>query len=179
MYALYTEQRSLNGKDTLSWDLAQHMYLRSAQGKVIVVTDKPRELCSATSKQWMKLMRKVMRQRASTLNATRVVELTYQICYMQNLRLSARQPNDYLEAGVTFATADDLIRVAPICHSAYITSEIEDEKLHMLTSWMPEGGVVVVYKHPLQTLIKKYPKELRHGANARTANQKSYQATLR
>lgn len=179
MYALYIEQRLLNSRDTLSWDLAQHMYLRLTQGKVIVVTDKPRELCSATSKQWMKLMRKVMRQRASTLNAIRRVELIYQISCMQELRFSARQPDDYLEADVTFATADDLIRVTPICDSAYVASEIGDEKLQMLTSWMPEGGVVVVYEHPLQILIKEYPKELKNGTNTRTADQKSYQATLR
>lgn len=179
MYALYIEQRPIDGKNLLSWDLAHHMYLRSDQEKVIVATDRPVELLSAMRKQWMKLMRKAMRQRSGTLDAVRRAELTNQICYMQNLRFSAKRPKDYLDADVTFATTDDFIRVMPICCTAYVTSVMEEEKLHMLTSWMPPGGVVVIYMHPSQVLIKERQKELKDGANARTANQKSYQAALR
>lgn len=145
MYALYTEQRSINGKDTLSWDIAHHMYLRSSRDKVIVVTDRPVELASATRRQWLKLMRKAMRQRSETLNAVRAAELTSQISYMQNLRFSAKRPVDDISADVTFATADDFIGVAPVCGTAYVATEIERAKLYILTSWMPENGVVVMY----------------------------------
>lgn len=145
MYALYTEQRSINGKSLLSWDLAHHLYMRSMRDKVIVVTDKPADLLATTRKQWLKLMRQVLRQRASTLNTVRSLELTEQISYMQNLRFSAKRPQEYLNADVTFATAEDLIKIAPICRTAYITCKIEREKLHMLTSWMPRNGVVVEY----------------------------------
>lgn len=148
MYALYIEHRSISGKDTLSWDLTHHMYLRSEHDKVIVVTDKPVESLSATRKQWFKLMRKVMRQRSETLNPIRSIELTNQIAYMQNLKFSAKRPVDGLVADVTFATADDFIGVAPVCSTAYVATEIEKAKLHILTSWMPENGVVVMYaKH--------------------------------
>ncbi len=178
MYALYTEQREINGKNLLSWDLAHHLYLRSPRDKVIVATDKPVELLSATRRQWLKLMRQVMRQRSSTLNAVRAAELTNQICYMQNLRFSAKQPKDYLDADITFATADDLIKIAPICRTAYVTYDIGKEKLHMLTSWMPEGGVVVTYAR-LKPVVISHRKDLKDGTNARTADQKSYQTALR
>jgi hypothetical protein len=173
MYALYTEQREINGKNLLSWDLAHHLYLRSPHDKVIVATDRPVELLSATRRQWFKLMRQAMRQRSSTLNAVRSIELTNQVSFMQNLRFSAKEPGDYLDADVTFATADDLIRTAPICRTAYVTYDIGKEKLHMLTSWMPEGGVVVIYAH-LKTVAISHGKDLKDGANARTADQKSY-----
>lgn len=178
MYALYTEMREINGKNLLSWDLAHHLYLRSPRDKVIVATDKPVELLSATRKQWLRLMRHAMRQRSSTLNATRSVELTNQIAYMQSLWFTAKRPKDYLEADVTFATADDLIKIAPICRSAYITYNIGKEKQHMLTSWMPEGGVVVIYAR-LHPVTNGHRKELQDGANARTADKESYQAALR
>jgi hypothetical protein len=178
MYALYIEHRSISGKDTLSWDLAHHMYLRSEHDKVIVVTDKPVESLSATRKQWFKLMRKVMRQRSETLNPVRANELTNQITYMQNLRFSAKRPVDDLIADVTFATADDFIGVAPVCNTAYVTAEIERAKLYILTSWMPENGVVVMYVQH-QVLVKGNGKEINNGANARTADQKSHQAALR
>ncbi len=179
MHALYTEQRPINGKNLLSWDLAHHMYSRSVRDKVIVVTDKPVELLSATRKQWLKLMRQAMRQRASTLNTVRSIELTKQIAYMQRLKFSARKPKDYIEADVTFATADDLIKVAPVCRTAYITCDIDKEKLHMVTSWMPEGGVVVLYTHlSLVPITKQDRKESTNGANARTENTKSHTALL-
>lgn len=178
MYNLYTEQRSINENNLLSRDLAHHLYLRSVRDKVIVATDKPMELLAATRKQWLKLMRQAMRQRASTLNAVRAVELTNQIAYMQNLSFSAKRPEDYLEADVTFATAADLLGAMPICRTAYITCEIEKEKLHLLTAWMHEDGVVVIYtKSPTAANAKR--KEPKDGANARTANQKSYQTALR
>lgn len=179
MFALYTEQREISDKNLLSWDLAHHLYMRSPHDKIIVVTDKPAKLLSATRKQWFKLIRQVTRQRASTLNAARSAELTNQISYMQSLRFSAKRPGDYLDAEVTFATAEDLIRATPVCRIAYITSDITQEKLHMLTSWMPEGGVVVIYSHLQPTRVNGSGKDLKDGANARTADQKSNQAALR
>lgn len=179
MHALYTEQREVNGKNLLSWDLAHHLYLRSPRNKVIVATDKPVELLSATRKQWFRLMRQVMRQRSSTLDTVRSTELTDQLVYMQSLRFSAKQPKDYLDAEVTFATVDDLIKTAPICDTAYITYDVDKEKLYMLTSWMPEGGVVVIYARLKHAVTNNRRKDLNDGANARTADQKSYQAALR
>lgn len=179
MYALYTEWREINGKNLLSWDLARHIYMRSSRQKVIVVTEKPVELLSATRKQWFKLMRYVMRQRSSTLSAMRSLELTGQIGYMQGLQFSAKRPKECLEADITFATVDDLIKIAPICGTAYVTNDVSSEKLHMLTSWMPEGGVVVIYSRLQQTAISSQGKDLKDGTNARTADQKSYQRALR
>ncbi len=178
MYALYTEQREINGKSLLSWDLVHHLYLRSSHDRVIVATDKPAELLAATRKQWFKLMRQAMRQRSSTLDAVRSIELANQISYMQSLQFSAKRPVGYLDADVTFATADDLTKTAPICRTAYITYDISKEKLHMLTSWMPEGSVVVIYTR-LKPVTISNGKDLRDGTNARTANQKSYQTTIR
>jgi hypothetical protein len=178
MHALYVEQRDINGKNLLSWDLAHHLYLRSEQDKIVVATDKPVELLSATRKQWFKLMRHVMRQQASTLNVPRLIELAKQISYMQNLHFSTKLPGDYLDADITFATIDDLISSAPICRTAYITYDVSQEKQYMLTSWMPPDGVVVIYTQLKPATIKTQRKDLQHGANARTANQESYQTTL-
>jgi hypothetical protein len=145
MHGLYIEKRSLNGKTALSWDLAHHMYVRS-HGKVAIITDKPVALLAATKKQWFKLIRHVQRERASTLNATRIVELSNQAAYMQSMRFTAKPPEDLLDADVVFATADDFVRVPPVCFTVYVTYSFEREQLHMLTSWMPKNGVVVIYE---------------------------------
>lgn len=145
MHGLYIEQRSLNGKTLLSWDLAHHMYARGMQGKVAIVTDKPAELLSATRKQWYKIMRQVQRERSSTLDVIRISELSRQVAWMQNLTFSAKAADDVLDADITFALADDLLRISPMCSTLYATYPFAREKLHMLTSWMPKNGVVVEY----------------------------------
>ena len=145
MHGLYIEKRAMNGR-ALSWDLAHHMYIRAVQGKVAVVTDKPVELLAATRKQWLKLVRQVQRERSSTLNAIRIAEFTHQIAYMQNLHFTAKPPTDLLEADVTFAIANDFVKIPPVCRTLYVTYPFATEKLHLLTSWMPRNSVVVIYK---------------------------------
>ena len=146
MHGLYVEERSLNGHGSLSWDLAHHMYARSLRGKIAVVADKPVELLSATRKQWLKILRRAHREQASTLNATRILELMRQISYMHGLEFAARAPDDLLVADVTFATADDFVKIPPVCPTVYVTYALEKEKLHMLTSWLPKNSLVVIYK---------------------------------
>lgn len=130
---------------SLSRDLAVRICDDGMQGKVAVVTDKPIVLLAATRKQWLRLIRRAQRNRSSTLNTLKVSQLSQQIAWMQSLRFTATAPDDLLEADVTFATAEDFVRIPPMCRVIYVTYEFEKEKLHMLTSWMPRGGVVVIY----------------------------------
>lgn len=133
-------------RDSLSRDLAEEIREQGIFGKIAVVTDKPIVLLSATRKQWLKLIRRTHRDRSSTLNAMKVTMLTQQISWMQSLRFTATAPTDLLEANITFATAEDFVRVPPVCRTIYVTYGFEKEKLQMLTSWMPKGGLVVVYE---------------------------------
>ena len=146
MHGLYVEHRTIGDSEALSWDLARHMYARSQCGKVAVVTDKPKELLSATRKQWIKVMRQVQMERSSTLNASRILEFTHQISRMQTMRFSAKAPDDVLAADVTFATPDVFTAAPPTCLTLYITCAVEKEKLYMITAWVPKGGVVVLYE---------------------------------
>lgn len=133
-------------RGSLSRDLAEEIRERGVFGKIAVVTDKPIVLLSATRKQWLKLVRRTRRDCSSTLNTMKVAKLTQQIAWMQSLRFTAAPPNDLVEANITFATAEDFVRVPPVCCTVYITYGFEKEKLHMLTSWMPKNGLVVVYE---------------------------------
>lgn len=144
MHGLFVEKHLIEDKP-LSWHLARHIYAHGPQGKIAVVTDKPKALHSTTCKQWAKLLRQTQNERASTINPARVDMLTRQILWMQNLSFTCKAPNDLLEADITFAAADDFVRVPPVCCCIYITYDFEREKLHMLTSWMPRNGIVVMY----------------------------------
>ena len=144
MHGLFIEKYSLNHK-ILSRQLAEHLAAHGPQGKVAIVADKPITLLATTRKYWFRLIRLTENERACTLNAARKEQLEIQLEWMRGLRFIAKPPTDPLEADVTFATADDFVRTPPDCRMIYITYDFEREKLHMLTSWMPRNGAVVVY----------------------------------
>lgn len=144
MHGLLVEKYLLEGKG-ISRQLAQLIAAHGPQGKVAIVTDRPVTLLATVRKQWLRLIRLAENERSSTLNPTRKEQLEIHLEWMRQLRFTAKPPEDMLEADVTFATADDFVRNPPDCQTVYVTHGFEHEKLHMLTSWMPRNGVVVIY----------------------------------
>lgn len=145
MHNLILEKRTVNNR-SLSWNLAQDLRLQVSQGKIAIVTDNPSSLLASTRKQWIKLIQQVQRKRSATLGISHIAGLVAQIDWMQNITFTAKMPSDFLDADVTFATADDFVRIPPTCNSIFITYSFEREKLHMLTAWMPRNAVVVIYE---------------------------------
>lgn len=146
MYQLFVEERPQSGGG-MSGDLAKHLSGRILRGKVVIVCDNPQALMSAVRKQWLKICRQVQRERASTLDTTKVLELVDMLGRMEALRFSAKPPSEEIEADVSFATVEQLLAWAPMCHTLYVTLEINTEQLHLITAWMPKGGLVVTYNH--------------------------------
>lgn len=144
MHGLKVEHRHLNGKP-LARDLAMHVCGRSLHSKAVIVTNKPLSTLASVKKQWVQMMRKLQTERARTLDHRRRIELISQLDHMQSLSFTAKAPEDILEADVTFATADNLVKVAPECYTMYVTYAFPRVKLHMITSWMPRNGMVVIY----------------------------------
>lgn len=130
----------------LSKELAEQIYETSFYGKAVVVTDKPAALLAATRKQWLMQIRRLQRQRASTLDASIITDVNRQISWRQTLKFTTRPPEEMLEAAVTFGTAEAFLAFPPMCRTMYITYRFSKEQLHLLTSWMPRGGVVVFYE---------------------------------
>ncbi|MGH7196383.1 MAG: hypothetical protein ACREGJ_01295 [Candidatus Saccharimonadales bacterium] len=155
MHGLIREEGSF-GANPGSKDLARHLYTRMYYGKVVIVVDKPFSVMSPLRKQWLKLTRKVQRERSSTLSAVRISELTSIIGYMQNLKFTMQYPPDEHIGDVYIATVDQLLRWAPDCRTIYITCGIDREKLHLITAWMPKGSLVVICKlNSNANLLKK------------------------
>lgn len=145
MYGLHVEHRQLARGKSLARSLAYQLEMSTWHGKAVVVTDRPLGLMSAVRKQWVRMERKALVERARTLKPMRAAELSQQLFHLREVTFTAKPPDDLLIADVTFAKADDLMRVAPNCKVMYITYDFPKEKLHMITSWMPRNGTVVVY----------------------------------
>ncbi|SRR6266568_9313220 len=145
MNGLKNEERTL-GNTSLSADIAKHIAGRPPFGSVIVVSKQPTTLLASVRRQWLHIMRQTQRERASTLKADYILELTQKIAAMQRVRFSAKSPAEDPFATVLFATVEQLLEFAPGCQTMYVAAPTEKETLHKITSFMPEGGVVVIYK---------------------------------
>lgn len=145
VHSLIIESRSIPSNRSLAQDLAVQLAEVSRLGKAVVVSGKPDVLLPAVRKQWLRLERKIWVERARTINSARITELNNELSLMRNLSFTASPPDDLLEADITFATADDFVRIAPDCKTMFITYDFPTVKLHIITSWMPRSGVVVIY----------------------------------
>ncbi|HSW99543.1 MAG TPA: hypothetical protein VLH38_00745 [Patescibacteria group bacterium] len=142
MHGLIREEGSF-GANPGTKDLARHLYTRMYYGKVVIVANKPLSVISPLRKQWLKLARKVQKERASTLNAARIKELSGIVGHMHGLEFTVHYPPDDYLGDVYIATVGQILRWPPQCRTMYITCDVAPEKLHMITAWMPPGSLVV------------------------------------
>jgi hypothetical protein len=145
MHGLIREEGSF-GANPGTKDIARHLYTRMYSGKVVIVAANPRGLKSALRKQWLKLARKVQVERARTLDASRIAELSRIAAYMHNLEFTLDYPPDDYLGDVYITALDDILRWPPACRTMYVTYDIELEKLYLMTAWMPQGSLVVICK---------------------------------
>jgi len=146
MHGLNIKQRQINVKKSMAYELAHDLCTELHRGKAAVVAEQPFNMLRVVRKQWVHMEYRIGLERARTVNSTRIKELSAQLAFMRSLRFTAKPPTDQLEANVTFATADDFVRVAPTCYTMCVTYDFPKEKLHMMTSWMPKGGTVIIYE---------------------------------
>ena len=145
MYGLIREEGSF-GANPGAKDLARHLYTRMYYGKVVIVAAKPTSLISVLRKRWLKLARNVQRERASTLHAARIKELSGIVSHMYGLEFTIHYPPDNYTGDVYIATPDEILRWPPVCRTMYVACDVELETLHLITAWMPQGSLVVICK---------------------------------
>lgn len=130
----------------LSVDLAAHISTRYKKGKIAIVTSNPQAFMSSVRKQWLRLIRLAQREQASTLSRQRKDDLGEVIYSMQAIGFTAKDPADEPLAYVSFATVEQFIASPPQCATLYITEPIPKLSQHMIVSWMPRSGRVVIYE---------------------------------
>ncbi|HZM63756.1 MAG TPA: hypothetical protein VFB59_01335 [Candidatus Saccharimonadales bacterium] len=145
MGSVFFERRPLTGRDVLSWDIARHLYGRQLQGTVVILTDNPTGLHAALAKQWRRLGRAVQRERAATLDAVLIQELTRTLSRMQNLTFSTQSPFDEL-ADVYILDKEHLNVVPRGTHTFYATEVMDDEQLKDIGEAVAYNGLVVTYR---------------------------------
>lgn len=140
-------KQSARGTDSIAADIMRHLHTRQHLGKAIIICDQPVPLLAAGRKQWLKIARNIQKQRASTLNADKILKYTHTITHMQHMRFSARPPLDAPEADVYFLTPSDCSTMPIHCFSAYLATHLPPAAVSHVTTQLPPEALLVDYSH--------------------------------
>jgi hypothetical protein len=146
MNRIYVEERNLADVGTLSHDIAHHLYVRQLQGSAVVIAEEPFLLLRVVRKQWLKLTKLVQRERARTLDAVRIAELTRETQVMNEHQFATASPVEAPNANVYFLSPTQVDEVLPSCHTIYITCPLNADAMESLKSRLFKGGLLVLYK---------------------------------
>lgn len=147
MAKCYVELRrsSARGSESVAADMMRHLHTRQHLGKALIICEHPAIVLSAARKQWLKLARTVQKQRASTLNADKILKYTHTITHMQHMVFTAKTALEDLEADVYFARSID---IAPTrCFTVYVTTPINEQAAAELIGQLPAEALIVTYDH--------------------------------
>lgn len=149
MVRAYFERRvsSARGTDSIAADIMRHVHSRQHLGKTIVVCDNPVVMLSAARKQWLKLSRTIQKQRASTLNADKILKYTHAIARMQHMHFTMKPPIDRPEADIYFLTPAALETMPGNCFSLYILDALGSKSITRIIERLPQDGLITDYVH--------------------------------
>lgn len=137
--------RSAKGTDSVAADIMRHLHSRQHLGKAVVICEQPTALLAASRKQWLKLSRAIQKQRASTLNADKILKYTHTITHMQHLRFTSKTPLEEAEADIYFLEAGRT-EVMPLrCYTIYVHSPLPRARAAAVIQQLPAETLVVDY----------------------------------
>lgn len=151
MVTRYIELRktAARGTDSIAADVMRHLHTRQHLGKAIIVSTLPVPMLAASRKQWLKLTRSLQKQRASTLNADKILKHTHTITHMQRMQFTAHGPLESPEAEVYFMTPWQLEFLPVHCWSVYILDPPEIREVEALLMQLPAEALIIDYAQQL------------------------------
>lgn len=140
------DARTMSSTELMSLDLARHLPRRLAIGPAVIVTEKPAVLLSVIRKRWLKIVREVATQRASTLDAQKRIALLHELDHMQRCQFTSKPFQDFPTADCFFLNATQLPHALPPCYpTLYLTTWMASDALYHAISKLPQHGHIIVY----------------------------------
>ncbi len=140
-------KQSARGTDSIAADIMRHLHARQYLGKAVVICDQPVALLAASRKQWLKLTRTIQKQRASTLNAEKILKFTHTITRMQHVKFTFKPAAEDPEADVYFLEPGNCELMPPHCYSTYFMIPWPGEGIRDILSQLPSEALLVDYDH--------------------------------
>ncbi|HSX28129.1 MAG TPA: hypothetical protein VLF60_01625 [Candidatus Saccharimonadales bacterium] len=135
--------KPLDQTTLLASDMMRHLHSRQYLGKALVICDSPFSTMRVARKQWLKLARTIQRQRASTLNADKILRFTYTITHMQHMQFAAKTPLQSPDTHVFFVTPEQCDQAPLSCFTVYIASQSPMSAYEPLLTQLPTGALLV------------------------------------
>lgn len=139
----YMDTRLVETTEQLSLDLTRHLPQRLAVGAAVIVAEKPTILLPVIRKRWMRIIREVERQRASTLDRTKRQSLERELYRLRSLRFTTKITQ--VHADVLVITPDQAVCELPPHHTLYVVAPITIGQFTAIVEGSDRGGVVVIY----------------------------------
>jgi hypothetical protein len=144
----YLEIRTITSTSTtVGSDLARHLLSRQHVGKTIIVCERPAIFMSVVRKYWFRLTRNLQNERSRTLNAEKILQLTYDITHMQRMNFAAKPFREYPRADVLFLAPDQLEQLPVNCTSLYLLEPIDKDQLRAVLAQLSDRALVIDYTH--------------------------------
>lgn len=137
--------QAANGNDSLAADLARHLHARQYLGKAAIICNSPHAMLSSLRKQRLKLSRTVQKQRASTLNADKILKYTHAITHMQHLKFTTKPPNTHPDADVFVLEPGATDAMLPNFWSVYVTTGLPAAGRKNIIAQLPGEALVIDY----------------------------------
>lgn len=160
MTKCYFESRkqSAKGTDSLIADMMRHLHTREYLGKALVICEQPAVTLSASRKQWLKLARTIQKQRASTLNADKIIKYTHAIAHMQHLQFCVKEPLDDPDRDIYFLSPEAVHMLPFQCFTIYVTTPVSHNSMREIFPQLPDSALIVDYNHSSWEELGLYPK---------------------
>lgn len=145
----------------LTADLMRHLHARQYLGKAVVVHQSPIPTLRVARKQWLRLARLTQKNRASTINADKILRFTYAITHMQHMEFTAKAPQQHQQGHVYFASPNTLSTLPTNCFTLYICAPLTTAQYVALDTQLPAEALIVDYTgQPETALMHLRPKQL-------------------
>ncbi|HSX32113.1 MAG TPA: hypothetical protein VLF43_02535 [Candidatus Saccharimonadales bacterium] len=147
MQQCYVELRksAARGTDSIAADIMRHLYTRQHLGKAIIISDRPLDYLGPVRKQWLKLSRSLQKERATTLNADKILKYTHTITRMQHMHIAAKPPLEQPDADVYLLSPEDTAVMPLHCYTVYLLTPLDMARANHIVQQLPPSALVVDY----------------------------------
>jgi hypothetical protein len=142
---LYIEHVPGLSDEQMSLHVTRHLPRRLAAGNVIMLHDRPAVFLAVIRKRWMHVIREIERERASTLDRQKRLQLEREIAHMKAYRFSTK-PSEVERVEALILEPYEVLGSGLRCLSLYVTIPMRDEQLEALTLHVMEPGLLMIYE---------------------------------
>jgi hypothetical protein len=145
-YYFELRKTAARGSDSLTADVMRHLHTRQHLGKAVIICDDPAAVLGPARKQWLKLSRTLQKQRASTLNADKILKYTHAVTRMQRMHFSGRSPLEQADADIYFLRPTDIQVMPANCWTVYMLGSLAPKDVLNMILQLPAGSLMVDYR---------------------------------